>query len=67
MFPLLLFVRTDLLTGAPAATSPTRMEVEEDELCTRTVTTTPSITPTTGLPSKEEFAKKTETKVHMFF
>ncbi len=47
-----------LETGAPAATRPTMMEVEVDEDWTTTVTSTPSITPTTGLEIRSD-SKKT--------
>ena len=46
--------------GAPAATSPTMMEVEVEEDCTSTVTRTPIITPTIGFPSRSELEKKAE-------
>ena len=47
-----------LETGAPAATRPTMMEVEVEEDWTTTVTSTPSITPTTGLEIRSD-SKKT--------
>merc|ERR1712165_424579 len=45
-------------TGAPADTSPTMMEVEVEEDCTRTVTRTPIINPTTGFFKRSEFEKR---------
>ena len=47
-----------LETGAPAATRPTMMEVEVEEDCTTTVTSTPSITPTIGFEIMSD-SKKT--------
>ena len=46
-----------VLTGTSVATSPTMMEVEVEEDWTSTVTSTPIITPTTGLFSNSESAK----------
>merc|ERR1719430_1040600 len=47
-----------VLTGAPADTRPTMMEVDVEEDCTRTVTSTPIISPTTGFFSKSELLKR---------
>ena len=54
-------------TGTSVATSPTMMVVEVEEDWTRTVTSTPIITPTTGLFRIEESAKKAERKGKLFY
>ena len=51
-----------VFTGTSVATRPTMMVVEVEEDWTRTVTSTPIITPTTGLFRREESAKKAELK-----
>merc|ERR1719322_698092 len=43
-----------VLTGAPADTNPTMMEVEVEDDCTRTVTSTPIIKPTTGFEEEDQ-------------
>merc|ERR1711892_839450 len=47
-----------VLTGAPAETSPTMIEVDVEEDWTRTVTRTPIITPTIGFLSSSELVKR---------
>merc|ERR1719225_1841779 len=47
-----------VLTGAPADTRPTIMEVEVEEDWTNTVTNTPIIKPTTGFFSRSELEKR---------
>jgi hypothetical protein len=56
-----------VLTGTSVATRPTMMVVEVEEDWTSTVTSTPIITPTTGLFSKVESAKNTEQKNDFYF
>ena len=53
-------------TGTSVATRPTMMVVEVEEDWTSTVTSTPIITPTTGLFRREESAKKAEILNHQF-
>jgi len=52
-----------VLTGAPADTRPTMIEVEVEEDWTNTVTSTPIINPTTGFLRRSELEKRTP----MFF
>ena len=47
-----------VLTGAPADTRPTMMEVEVEEDWTNTVTNTPIINPTTGFVRSSELEKR---------
>ena len=63
-----MIIGTAVLTGTSVATRPTMMVVEVEEDWTRTVTSTPIMTPTTGLFRRVESAKNAKIKkVTIFF
>ena len=57
-----MIIGTAVLTGTSVATRPTMMVVEVEEDWTRTVTSTPIMTPTTGLFRRVESAKNAKIK-----